>query len=245
MPAEEGLKEQVNAGGRSWDYRIRYSPRARRMRMVLSADGCLTVTLPEGMSRAEAADFVRSNLSWIERTRLKLSLRQRREQKRPPVFPMEFVFPVSGERFPVHYRWSDSCWVGVREEGSVLQVTGRILDPERVQEALRLYLIRKAERVLAPMLLALATEYGFRTGKITIRFQRGRWGSCSRAKDISLNAQMLFLSARAVRYILIHELCHTREMNHSARFWREVEHYCPEYRQIRSGLKQFQPELWS
>ena len=244
MP-DEGLNEQVYAGGRSWDYRIQYSRRARRMRMTLSADGNVTVTLPDGMSRADAADFVRSNLAWIERTRFKLSLRQRRKKISPPSFPLEFHFPLSGEHFTLHYEWSDTCWIGVREEGSVLLIVGRVLDPDRVHEALKLYLIRKAERVLEPLIRTLASENGFRAGKITIRFQRGRWGSCSRAKDISLNAQMLFLSPEAVRYVLIHELCHTREMNHSARFWREVERYCPDYRQIRSGLKQSQPELWS
>jgi len=243
MPGED-WNGCVYAGGRSWDYRIRYSSRARRMRLTLSPDGELCVTLPDGVSHTDAADFVRANLAWIERTRFKLSLRQRRKKISPPVFPQEFSFPVSGEHFLLHYEWSDTCWIGVREDGPVLLVAGRVLDPDRVHEALRLYLIRKAERVLVPQLRALASENGFRTGKITVRYQRGRWGSCSRAKDISLNAQMLFLAPEAVRYVLIHELCHTREMNHSARFWREVERYCPDYRQIRAGLKQSQPGPW-
>ena len=229
--------EQLSVGDRSISYFVRCSRRARRMRMVMAEDGTLTVILPGNMSRTDAADFVRSNLAWIERTRLKLSLRGRRKKPLPPSFPQEFVFPVTGEHFTFRYEWSDTCWIGVREAGDSLQVVGRVLDSARVREAVRDYLIRKAERVLEPRIRELASGLGFQPGRITVRFQRGRWGSCSRGRDISLNAQLLFLSPEEVRYVLIHELCHTREMNHSARFWREVERYCPDWRQIRTRLK--------
>ena len=55
---------------------------------------------------------------------------------------------------------------------------------------------------------------------------------------------MLFLQPEEVHYVLIHELCHTREMNHSARFWQEVTKYCPDYLRIRKALKQNRPEIW-
>jgi len=224
---------------------IRTSERARRMRMTLSPEGGLTVTIPLGVSRTAALDFIRASLPWIERTLFKLSLRQRRrEPEGPRVFPSELVFPLTGERFMVRYEWHDVCWTGAREESGELQVSGRVLNPDAVQEALYGYLLRKAQLVLTPQLRQLAEEYGFRVGKISFRIQRGRWGSCSRARDISLNAQLLLLSPEEVRYVLIHELCHTREMNHSARFWREVARFCPDYVRIRKQIKQRRPEIW-
>ena len=243
MP-DQVWNEQLAAGDRSISYLVRQSRRARRMRMVLAEDGSLSVILPQNMSRADAADFVRSNLAWIERTKLKISLRGRRKKVQAPSFPQEFDFPLTGEHFTFRYEWSNTCWTGVRETGDLIQVTGRVLDPERVREAVRLYLIRKAERILEPQLRELASAHGFQAGKVSFRFQRGRWGSCSRGKDISLNAQLLFLPTEEVRYVLIHELCHTREMNHSARFWREVERYCPDWRRIRDRLRRLRSGSW-
>ena len=243
MP-DQVWNEQFNVGDRSISYLVRYSSRARRMRMVLAEDETLSVILPLGMSRKDAADFVRSNLAWIERTRLKLSLRGRRKKDQAPSFPQEFDFPLTGEHFTFRYEWSNTCWTGVREAGDLLLVTGRVLDAEHVREAIRQYLIRKAERILEPRLRELAAGYGFRAGKVSFRFQRGRWGSCSRGKDISLNAQLLFLSPEDVRYVLIHELCHTREMNHSTRFWREVERYCPDWRRTRARLVRIHTGHW-
>ena len=232
------------AHDRSIPVTVKYSDRARRMRMTLSLEGVLTVTLPRRTSRAAMEEFVRTSLPWIERTLFKLSLRARRKAPERAVFPTEFTFPVTGEHFPIRYHWHNVCWLGVREEDGVIQVTGKVLDPGPVHEALTGYLIRKAGQVLEPMLARLAAEHGFRLGKVSIRFQRGRWGSCSRARDISLNAQMLFLQPEEVRYVLIHELCHTREMNHSVRFWQEVAKYCPDYQRIRKALKQNRPEIW-
>ena len=220
---------------------VRRSQRARRMRMSLSAETGLTVTVPYGTARTEIDDFIRSCLPWIERTRLKLSLKQRRKPETPPQFPAELFFPVTGERFPVRYEWRPVCWTGVREEQGAVLVSGRVLNAEQVQESLRLYLIRKAEQVVVPQLVSLAEELGFRIGRVSVRFQRGRWGSCSRARDISLNAQLLFLRPEEVRYVLIHELCHTREMNHSARFWREVARYCPDHVRLRASIRKTRP----
>ncbi|MBR4662275.1 MAG: M48 family metallopeptidase [Lentisphaeria bacterium] len=232
------------AHDRSIPVTVKYSDRARRMRMTLSAEGALTVTLPRRTSRTEMEEFIRTSLPWIERTLFKLSLRTRRKTVKPPSFPQEFTFPVTGEHFPVRYEWHNVCWLGVREENGTIQVTGKVLDPVPVHEALTGYLIRKAGLVFEPLLRQLAAEHGFRLGKMSFRFQRGRWGSCSRARDISLNAQMLFLQPEEVHYVMIHELCHTREMNHSARFWQEVAKYCPDYLRIRKALKQNRPEIW-
>ena len=234
----------ILAHDREISFQIRHSGRARRMRMCLSAEGGLTLTLPYGVSHCDAEMFVRSNIAWIERNLLKLSLKSRRSDCQVPVFPTEFVFPVTAEHFRICYEWKNVCWVGVRENGEILSVAGNVLIPERVHDALQQYLIRKAETVFEPMLRRLSEEYNFRIGNLSVRFQRGRWGSCSRGRDISLNAQMLFLSLEEVRYVLFHELCHTREMNHSERFWNEVRRCCPNYVGIRKSLNRHSLRLW-
>ena len=75
---------------------------------------------------------------------------------------------------------------------------------------------------LAQMLEALACEFGFSYSSMRVKFQKTRWGSCSAKGNINLNAALLFLPQEQVRYILLHELCHTKNLNHSESFWREL-----------------------
>lgn len=103
----------------------------------------------------------------------------------------------------------------------------------------REYLARKGE------VLALVTErleyfnarYGFPIGRVSIRNQKTRWGSCSSRGTISINYRIVFLSPAEQDYIIVHELCHVREMNHSPHFWALVAKTIPEYRAIKRSLR--------
>jgi hypothetical protein len=76
----------------------------------------------------------------------------------------------------------------------------------------------------------LAQKYGFSFASMRVRFQKSRWGSCSSKGCISLNACLVFLPEPLVRYILLHELCHTRQMNHSTAFWQLLLAHAPDAR---------------
>lgn len=78
--------------------------------------------------------------------------------------------------------------------------------------------------------------------RITVRNQRSRWGSCSRKGNLSFNYRLMFLPPFLADYVIVHELCHLVEFNHSARFWGEVGRILPDYQKARSYLKQFSLE---
>jgi predicted metal-dependent hydrolase len=96
----------------------------------------------------------------------------------------------------------------------------------------------RARRELPPQLLALAAQHGLDVRRVSIRNQRSRWGSCSSRGHISLNFRLLLMPDFVREYILIHELMHMRQANHSIRFWRLVEAACPRFREAERWLKQ-------
>lgn len=84
-----------------------------------------------------------------------------------------------------------------------------------------------------------AKRMGITFGRITIRNQKTRWGSCSAKGNLNFNYQLYYLPEELMDYVIIHELAHRKHMNHSKEFWRVVEEYCPEYRERRKALKGF------
>jgi predicted metal-dependent hydrolase len=89
-------------------------------------------------------------------------------------------------------------------------------------------------------LQTLSLTTGLKYSRAFVKRPRTRWASCSRHESISLNAKLLFLPPDLVDYVIIHELCHLMEMNHSKRFWELVASHCPGFRRLDSQLR----EMW-
>jgi predicted metal-dependent hydrolase len=97
---------------------------------------------------------------------------------------------------------------------------------------------RLAAKELPPRVLEFAALHQSPVRRVTVRNQRSRWDSCSRRGTISLNWRLIQAPPFVRDYLILHELSHLREMNHSARFWREVERVCPDYETAERWLKQ-------
>jgi predicted metal-dependent hydrolase len=115
-------------------------------------------------------------------------------------------------------------------------VTGGEGREAQALEGLRAWLIEEAHRVLGPWLERTAREIGIDFARLQVRRQRTRWGSCSRHGTFSLNCCLVFQPPAVVRYLLVHELCHRRHMNHSQRFWRLVAAHEPDCRALDRSL---------
>jgi len=102
---------------------------------------------------------------------------------------------------------------------------------------------KMARKQLLPMIEELAPIVGVVYGRVSIRAQKSRWGSCSREGNLNFNCLLVMTPASVQRYVIVHELCHRKEMNHSANFWAEVERIVPDYREQRKWLKKNGGEL--
>jgi hypothetical protein len=146
--------------------------------------------------------------------------------------PQQVDFALTGERFEV---------LAMRAPKRRLQqLEGRLVvqapDDAGARALLQSWLKEAARERLTPPLMRLAEELNCPISRIAIRRQRTRWGSCSTRGTVSLNCSLVFLRREVVRYLFIHELAHTKHMNHSRSFWRLVERLEPEYRRLDREL---------
>ena len=109
--------------------------------------------------------------------------------------------------------------------------------PKLTEEELE-ELARNAKEILPEITAHFAPLVGVVYGRITIRAQRTRWGSCSVQGNLNFNCLLMLAPDDVMEYVVVHELCHRKEMNHSARFWAEVERVLPGYRESRRWLKE-------
>lgn len=97
---------------------------------------------------------------------------------------------------------------------------------------------KESARVLVHQrILELNTHYNFKVGRVAIRNTKSRWGSCSKKGNLNFNYKILFLPPHVADYIVVHELCHLKEFNHSINFWNLVAEVVPDHKSIRAELK--------
>lgn len=225
-----------------FQYRVRSSARARRVRLRVTPERGLEVIVPERF--LELGDIPRLLLRkrrWIE------GALKRAEARRALFDPQEvwrvperIELPALGKVWTVQVQEADRR-VTLRASGADrLQLSGRINDEAACRTVLSRWLVRQVHEHLVPRLEHLGRETGLRHRHVSVRRQKTRWASCSRHKDISLNVKLLFLSPALADYVLLHELCHTVEFNHSPRFWAQVARHCADFRERDVLLR----EMW-
>jgi predicted metal-dependent hydrolase len=204
--------------------------RARRYVLRLRSDGSARVTIPRGGSIAEGRKFAERNVAWFERALERLATRPTRPER----------WTVGTE---IHFRGEPvRIEAGVNGESGHIRFgseTIKVADPTTdLRRLIENHLWRLAATELPPKVFEYAAAHQLIVRRVTVRNQRSRWGSCSRRGTVSLNWRLIQAPAFVRDYLILHELMHLRQMNHSARFWREVERVCPDYKVAERWLKQ-------
>ncbi|NGP54745.1 SprT family zinc-dependent metalloprotease [Thioalkalivibrio sp. XN8] len=225
---------QLGLFGTPDDYVVRRSRRARRLSLRVFPHGVVEVVAPERAAERTIRRFVADHQDWIGRARREFGVAAEGCGVEPP---RQILLGAVGEQWQVEYRPGNRrLRVVPGVAGGELQLAGPADPHWRVQQ-LRRWLQRRGRAVLSPWLAELSRETGLAYRAVTIRRQRSRWGSCTARHDISLNCALLFLEPALVRQVLLHELAHTRHLDHSPAFWGLVERLAPDFEQAEKALR--------
>lgn len=202
-----------------WHYTVRRSGRAKRIKLSFVESKGLELVLPQRASLREGEAFVRSQHAWIAA----LAQRHGLDLRRPPAVPAvprRIELRACGESYAV-LRGERT---GLCERDGALWLKA---SAEQAPLLLQRWMLHKGKQVLLPWLQSCSASTGLSYRSAGVRNQSSRWGSYSSRGTVSLSCRLLLLSAEEVEYVLLHELCHSVHMNHSAAFWQLLESVCP------------------
>lgn len=215
---------------------IRKNPRARRVLVKLIPGRGLEVVVPRRFDTDLVPEILNEKRAWIKRTRIRMEESGVDLSGRLPDLPEIISFRAAGREYQVDYLDRPGR-VKLTENASRLMVCGPMDEPVFILEVLRKFTASKAREALLPLLDAMSRRLGMDYTAMRVRRQKTRWGSCSARGTISLNAKLLFLPVELVNQLLLHELCHTRQLNHSAKYWALVARHEPDFARLEDGLK--------
>lgn len=215
---------------------VRTHRQAARLRATIAPDGRLRITMPSGAPLFAAKLLLRTH-----RTALRRLIHQRQA---------EHGYQEDQSIGKSHRLLFRPGTTGtVQREGTTIVVSAdhALREQPIVQAAIRqavLAALRKEAKAHLPHRLShLAQQHGFYYQAVKFSHASSRWGSCSSKGTISLNIALMQLPFELIDYVLLHELCHTRQMNHSAAFWQELAAVDPAYQRHRQQLRRYTPHL--
>ncbi len=222
----------IQLGSRSIPYTLKVSPRARQLRVTI-ANGQMSVTVPRGLRRGNVERFLQEHAQWIL-----AKLDQPAKRKAAPALPKDIIL-VRGAAT----RMERVEEVDRKSRAKVELAKDRLI--VRVPAGSRTHTLTYAEDwlreqsrgVIANTVKVQAARMNARPTSLTIRDQRTRWGSCSTRGTLSFNWRLVMAPPAVMEYVVIHELAHLFQPNHSKDFWAVVARYAPDFKTHRAWLR--------
>jgi predicted metal-dependent hydrolase len=197
----------------------------------VTKDGCVVMLAPWHCSESRIIAFAEDKKQWIERAKLRLETAK--QQFPEPRFTEGEYFPFLGERYQIIFRDNIA--------GLLLFDAAFIMPPGQTamtRHRIKSWLIIQAKSLIPARTAALAASLNLSCRSIKVSNAKRRWGSCAASGNLNFSWRLVMCPAAVIDYVILHELSHFAEMNHSPRFWQRVESICPDYRIHERWLKQ-------
>ncbi|OQK15876.1 hypothetical protein AU255_16945 [Methyloprofundus sedimenti] len=233
------------------NYQIRRSQRARRARIVVTADK-VEVVAPLRMPEKQIQQFMHAKQAWIESAKNKV---QRHVDSSVSFAPESYQqgakIPYLGESYLLQIEFGQHTQIRIDFFQSFIvyvpEKFKKMYSGTALNEQIRLAIIhwmgQAAAKQAQKTIDQFAPLYQLSPRSISIKTQKSRWGSCGIHNDINLNWLLILAPAEVFEYVVVHELCHIQQRNHSAAFWALVARHCPGYEQQRRWLKKYGASL--
>jgi predicted metal-dependent hydrolase len=213
-------------------FQIQHHPRAQHIKIKITPEGEVIVVAPRDCPTFFINRFVHQHQTWIDENLAKI-------QKILASQPVKNVNEILVFGKPYHKVIGnrDEFPIGVTIKNDQLIITPVSQTATSIDKSLTQFLKSTAEKYITPRVTQLAKEMGTNFHSLSFKHQKTRWGSCSSLGNLNFNWQLVHSPPVVIDYVLIHELAHRTEMNHSANFWEIVKKYDPEYVKHRGYLK--------
>ena len=202
----------------------------KTLALIVETDGTLTVRAPLRMKEADIWRFIENKNGWIKRKQAKVQ----NEALPPRQYVDGETFWYLGEEFPLRL-------VPHQKPALVMDKVFKLTQsaqPE-AESVFTAWYRKQARTVLTERVSHFARAYNLKPKKLRISSARTRWGSCSAKGTLSFTWRLVMAPPDVIDYVVVHELCHLKEMNHSKTFWAQVESILPDYKRRRSWLKKY------
>ncbi|WP_165755728.1 M48 family metallopeptidase [Ruminiclostridium hungatei] len=228
----------IMLGGTELSYVLK---RSGRKSIGISVDkaGNITVAAPQRTSEAYIEEVLLKKGSWIL-DRLEKLKAANTALHSPRLYAEGESFPYLGRNYSMR-RIGDPHLTkpAVRlGEGCLEVYSSTSAGPRDLRAALKKWYVEQFCTVLQQRIGLYAPQAGVSPGRITVREQKTRWGSCSSRGNLNFNWKLIMAPLEILDYVVIHELCHMKELNHSADFWAQVQKLCPNYKNLRKWLRE-------
>ncbi|GBE26715.1 hypothetical protein BMS3Bbin03_00634 [bacterium BMS3Bbin03] len=223
--------------GTQISYELHISLRARHLRLEIRSETGLRVIAPQNMPPEKVIEFIVKKENWI------LKHLCRTQQPLPKNLSDGETVLYKGRFHKIRAKIVPGADFSVQLNDTTFDVRLPRASEASLHTALSVWFRRQAKAQIVRETHRLAQEFGLKIGRVSIRSQKTRWGSCSSKRNLNFNWRLLMAPEEVLRYVIIHELTHVNEMSHSGRFWSLMAVRCPQYRQHRKWLKENEPVM--